>query len=138
MAGPVISRHLGILLGTILSSSILSAGVTTAAIAQVHVEGTVAAVHITTNKDAIVDVLAALEATFNVRYRTSVPLTRATSDTYAGSFGHVISRLLDGYDYVIAHHQDSIEIMVFGQHGEPFIAPVKPEPAPKGIVAQWR
>jgi hypothetical protein len=104
--------------------------------AEVHVEGTVAAIRITTNNDAIPDVLAALGATFNVRYRTLVPLDRVTSDTYSGSFGQIISRLLDGYNYVIAHDQDTVEIIVLTERGEPFTLPVlKPAASTKSIAA---
>jgi len=54
-----------------------------------------------TSQDAIADVLSALAATFNVQYRTGIPLDAAASKSYAGSFRQVISRLLDGYNYVI-------------------------------------
>lgn len=104
--------------------------------AEVRVEGTVAAIRVTANKDAISDVLAALGATFNVRYHTLVPLDRVTSDTYSGSFGQVISRLPDGYNYVIAHYQDTVEIIVLTERGEPFTPPVlKPDASTKSIPA---
>jgi hypothetical protein len=104
--------------------------------AEVRVEGTVAAIRVTANKDAISDVLAAPGATFNVRYRTLVPLDRVTSDTYSGSFGQVISRLLAGYNYVIAHYQDTVEIIVLTERGEPFSPSVlKPDALTKSIPA---
>jgi hypothetical protein len=94
---------------------ISAAGAPTIAQAEVHVEGTVAAVHVTTDKDAIPDVLSALGAPFNLRYYTSVPLDGNVSSEYSGSLAHVISRLLGGYDYVIAHDQGTIEIVVSGK-----------------------
>jgi hypothetical protein len=39
--------------------------------AEVHIDGTVGAVRVTTDKDAIPDVLSAFETPFNLRYRTS-------------------------------------------------------------------
>ena len=72
----------------------------TIAQAEVHVEGNVAAVHVTTDKDAIPDVLSAFETPFNLRYHTSVPLDGNVSSVYSGSLVNVISRLLGGYDYV--------------------------------------
>jgi hypothetical protein len=42
---------------------------------------------------------------------------------------YVISRLLGGYDYVIAHDQGAIEIVVSGKHGE------APAPIQKPITA---
>ena len=103
--------------GLIILSGILSAGTARTANAEVHVEGTVAAVRLTTNNDAIRDVLVALRITFNVSYRTLVPLDRTTSSSYAGPLGHVTSRLLDGYDYVIGYHHDRVEIIVLRESG---------------------
>jgi hypothetical protein len=94
---------------------ISAAGAPTIAQAEVHVQGTVAAVHVTTDKDAIPDVLSAFEAPFNLRYQTSVPLDGNASSEYSGSLAHVISRLLGGYDYVIGHDQGTIEIFVSGR-----------------------
>ena len=100
----------------------------TIAQAEVHVEGTVTAVHVTTDKDAIPDVLSAFETPFNLRYHTSVPLDGNVSSVYSGSLAHVISRLLGGYDYVIAHDRGTIDLVVWGKRGE---APAqKPTTAP--------
>jgi hypothetical protein len=97
---------------------ISAVGAPTIAEAEVHVEGTLAAIHVTTDKDAIPDVLSAFETPFNLRYRTSVPLDGNVSSVYSGSLAHVISRLLGGYDYVIARDQGTIEIVVWGKRGE--------------------
>jgi hypothetical protein len=107
--------------------------------AEVHIDGTPAAVRITTSEDKIADVLAAVATTFNARYRTAIPLDARANATYSGSFGQVISRLLDGYNYVIKREQDTIEIAVFGTRGEVAIPPPAPKAPPaKGIVSQWR
>jgi hypothetical protein len=50
---------------------ISAAGAPAIALAEVHVEGTLAAVHVTTDKDAIPDVLSAFETPFNLRNHTS-------------------------------------------------------------------
>jgi hypothetical protein len=101
----------------------------TVAHAGVHVEGTAAAVHVTTDRDAIPDVLSAFETPFNLRYHTSVPLDGNVSSVYSGSLTHVISRLLGGYDYVIAHDQGTIDIVVWGKRGE------APPPVQKPVAA---
>jgi hypothetical protein len=98
----------------------------TIALAEVHVEGSVAAVHVTTDKDAIPDILSAFETPFNLRYHTSVPLDGNVSSVYSGSLAHVISRLLGGYDYVITHDRGTIEIVVSGKHGESSALAQKP------------
>jgi len=128
--------YVGILATLLLSIS--AAGAPTIAAAEVHVEGTVAAVRVTTNKDAIPDVLSAFGAAFNVRYRTVVPLDGNASSAYSGSLVQVISRLLDGYNYVIAHDQGTIEIVVLGKRREPSMPIQKPAPSTQGIAAQWR
>jgi len=125
------------ILATLLLS-ILAAGAPTIAPAEVHVEGTVAAVRVTTNKDAVPDVLSALAAPFHVRYRTSVPLDGNASSAYSGSLVQVISRLLGGYSYVIAHDQETIEIVILGKRGEASMPVQKPAPSTAGIAAQWR
>src|SRR5438094_298733 len=56
-------------------STALTCGLATIAYADVQVEGTPAAVRVTTNQETIADVLSAFAATFNVKYRTAIPLT---------------------------------------------------------------
>jgi hypothetical protein len=109
----------------------------TIAQAEVHVEGTAAAVHVTTDKDAIPDVPSAFETPFNLRYHTSVPLDGNVSSVYSGSLAHVISRLLGGYDYVIAHDQGTIDLVVWGTRGKapaPLQRPVA-APDPRAVTA---
>jgi hypothetical protein len=62
--------------------------------------------------------LRGIKAPFNLRYHTSVPLDGNVSTVYSGSLTHVISRLFGGYDYVIAHGQGTIHIVVWGKRGE--------------------
>jgi hypothetical protein len=112
----------------------------TIAQAEVHVEGTAAAVQVTTDRDAIPDVLSAFETPFNLRYHTSVPLDGNVSSVYSGSLAHVISRLLSGYDYVIAHDQGTIDIVVWGKRGEA-AAPVQnpvTAPGPQAVAGPGR
>jgi hypothetical protein len=98
----------------------------TIARAEVHVEGSPAVVRVTTSRDTISDVLSALAATFNVQYRTAIPLNAAADATYSGSFRQVISRLLDGYNYTIkTDDSKTTEIVVFGKRGEAANPPPK-------------
>jgi hypothetical protein len=98
--------------------------------AEVHVDGSPAAVRITTNQDVVSDVLLALAATFNVRYRTAVPLDAAANTAYSGSLTQVVFSLLDGYNYVIKKDRESTEIIVYGKHGEVHVLPS----APAGVI----
>jgi hypothetical protein len=107
--------------------------------AEVHVEGSPVAIHITTSQDTISDVLSAVAATFNSKYRTAIPLDATANTTYSGSFGQVISRLLDGYNYIIKKDQGTTEIVVFGKRGDVAVPSSVPKAPPvKSIASQWR
>jgi hypothetical protein len=82
----------------------------------------------------IADVLSAPAATFNLRYRAAIPLDATASKAYAGSFRQVISRLLNGYNYVIKTDQETVEIVVFGRRGEV----ATPARATTDTLSQWR
>jgi hypothetical protein len=109
----------------------------TIASAEVHVEGSPAAVRVTTSRDTISNVLSALAVTFNAQYRTSIPLDTAADATYSGSFRQVISRLLNGYNYVIkADDSKTTEIVVLGKRGEAGIPPKAPPNKPEVASVQ--
>ncbi len=117
----------------------LLCGLVPGARAEVHIEGTPAAVRVTTTHDEISAVLSAFTATFKIRYRTEIALDAVAGPAYSGSIREVISRLLDGYNYVVKGDHETIEIVVFGVRG----AAANPAPAPqatpaKGIASQWR
>ena len=126
-------------LPTVLLLGVLLAGAATSSRCEVNVEGTVAAVNLTAGKDTIADALSALAAAFPVSWRTAIPLDKTVSGSYSGSLRQVISRLLDGNNFLIKQDQDRLEIVVFGRQGErPLAAPPPPAPAIKNIAAQWR
>ncbi len=104
----------------------------TIASAEVHVEGSPALVRVSTSRDTISDVLSALAATFNVQYRTAIPLNTAAEATYSGSLRQVLSRLLDGYSYTIkADDSKTREIVVFGTRGKVVGPPKAPADKPE-------
>ena len=117
----------------------LTCGSAPIASAEVQVQGGPAAVRITTSRDAIVDVLSALGTSYNVRYRSAVPLDAAANATYSGSITRVIADLLDGYNYVVKTDQEKTEIVVLGKRGDAAVLPPPAKaPAPKGILSRWR
>jgi len=118
-------------------SVVLVCSLPTIASAEVHVEGNPAAVRVSTSRNTISDVLSALAATFNVPYRTAIPLNTAADATYSGSFRQVISRLLDGYDYVVKMDSSKVtEVVVFGKRGEVGTPPKAPTDKPDVASAQ--
>lgn len=109
----------------------------TIAPAEVHVEGSPPAVRVTTSRDTISGVLSALAVTFKVRYRTSIPLNATADGTYSGSLRQVISRLLDGYNYVVkTDDSKTVEIVVLSKRGEAASPPTAPADKPGVVRAQ--
>jgi hypothetical protein len=107
--------------------------------AEVHVEGNPAAVRIATSQAAISEVLLSFPASFKFKYRSAIPLDDPVQEAYSGSFRQVISRLLDGYNYVVRTREGTTEVVVFGKNGEVAIPPPEPEEPPdQEILAQWR
>ena len=114
----------------------LASGFSINASAEVRVEGDLTALRVTSRGDALSDVLSAFDNPLRVKYRTAVPLTAEISGAYSGSFPQVVSRLLEGYNYVIKRDQGLTEIVIFGNRGE---IPVAPKAAtPKGAMSRWR
>jgi hypothetical protein len=101
---------------------------------EVRIERTETTVRVTTSKDTVADVLAAFCTTLDVRYRTSIPLDRVVSGTYAGSVTKIIGRLLDGHDFVIKSDGGMIDVTIYagrGGGGERLDFDLRPVVAPK-------
>jgi hypothetical protein len=63
----------------------LACGLATPVSAEVHVEGNLSGLRVTTSDDALSDVLTAFGARWPVRYRSSVPLDVKIAGAYSGS-----------------------------------------------------
>jgi hypothetical protein len=84
----------------------------------VCVQGGPAAVQLELHRTTIAAALSALFAAYRVSYRSSVQLDEQRDGTYKGPLRHVISRLLDGYNYAIRQENANIEVMVISKKGE--------------------
>ena len=83
--------------------------------------------------------LAALSKTLPVRVRTSIPLDKVIHGTYSGSLQQVLSRVLDGYNYIIKPLDKTAEVVVIGVPGERTVAADPPTPTPRrSLAAEWR
>jgi hypothetical protein len=119
--------------------SALICALPTVAGADVHIDGTPAAVRVTTSRDSIADVLAALSAAFKIKYRSAIRLDAPAAANYAGSFSQVVGRLLDGYSYIIKHEGETTEVVVFGSRGDvPIVVPSSKPSTPNDITSRWR
>jgi hypothetical protein len=95
----------------------------------VRVRGDMTAVRIDARRTTIADVLSALNAAFDMSYRSSIVLDEEINGTYAGSLRRVISRVLDGYNYVIKQDDAKLAVIILGRRGEravPVAIPVDP------------
>jgi hypothetical protein len=109
------------------------------ACAEVRVEADARAVRVDASQASVADVLTALGPSFNVRYRTVMPLQGVVNGSYSGSVERVLSRVLDGYNYVLKRDKVGIEVLIIGKRGESAIPVVdtKPETA-RSLARQWR
>jgi len=123
---------LGLLVG-------LGAGAPSVGHAEVKVAGSTAAARIVVNHEPIAKVLDAVAGALKLHYRASFVLDEAVSGTYSGTLSEVMSSLLGGYNYIIRHDDEAVEIVVLGRRGErPVAGPSRPAAPAKSIAAQWR
>jgi hypothetical protein len=88
------------------------------ACAEVSIHRDGAFVRLEASNAPIAEVLSALESAFSIRHRTTVPLDQAISGTYRGPLRHVLSRVLDGFNYYVADTAEGgMEITVVGRPG---------------------
>jgi hypothetical protein len=95
----------------------------------VRVRGDMAAVRLDARRTTIADVLSALNAAFDISYRSAIALDEEINGTYAGSLRRVISRVLDGYNYVIKQDDAKLDVIILGRRGEravPVAMPLDP------------
>lgn len=82
--------------------------------AETRVTGEPDAVRVEARDSRVEEVLVALGASFGLQYRSTSALSRRVSGTYEGSLRRVVTRLLDGYDFVMKTGSDGIEVTVYG------------------------
>jgi hypothetical protein len=88
----------------------------------VRVQGDPAAFRIEAHQTTIANVLFALATAFNIRYHASIALDQVLNGTYSGSLRYVISRVLDGYNYVIEYENSKLNVIILGKVGEQAVA----------------
>ena len=81
------------------------------------VEGSATAIRLEVRHANIVAVLSALSTVYKISWRSSIMLDEARDGIYAGSIDGVISRLLNGYDYVIKHENAALDVVVLDKKG---------------------
>jgi hypothetical protein len=100
--------------------------------AEVSIEGGPDALRLEAKGASLEDVLAALRASFNLRYHTSSALDGSITGTYRGPLARVASRLLGDYDFIIKRSAGNVEIFVFRRHAQDDI-PIATSSKPEGL-----
>jgi len=59
------------------------------------------------------EVLGAISAQFKLRYPSNLDFERSVTGTYSGTLRFVLSRILDGYDYVLVFSGEQVDTKVF-------------------------
>jgi uncharacterized protein (DUF2342 family) len=126
------------------SAGLLAVGAE-AAHAQVQVGGQPDAVRIEATDATLREVLDALRANFNLRYRSNEVLDTRLTGSFGGSLQRVAARVLDGYDFVIKIAPQGVDVLVVRQSqpdskavaaSMPARAPSKMSPAPVMTAAE--
>jgi hypothetical protein len=86
----------------------------TPGLAEIQVRGSPDAVTIKARDTSVEDVLAALSRAFGVHYQLSVNLDKRLSGTYEGSLPQVLTRILQGYNFILKTDNRSIVVTVVG------------------------
>jgi hypothetical protein len=87
-----------------------------------YVHGELSAVKLELRGTPVSAALAELLTTYGVSYTSSIALSETRDGTYAGSLRHVISRLLDGYNYIIKREGLNLHVVIFAMKGDRAIA----------------
>jgi hypothetical protein len=95
----------------------------TPALAEIQVRGSPEAVTIEARDISVEEVLAALNRTFGLHYELSVNLDKRLSGTYVGPLSRVVTRILEGYSFVLKTDNGSIFVTVVGGPNVPAVNP---------------
>jgi hypothetical protein len=86
----------------------------TPGLAETRVSGSPEAVTIKARDASVEEVLAALSSTFDMDYHSSIDLDKRLNGTYVGPLSRVVTRILEGYSFVLKTDNASIFVTVVG------------------------
>jgi hypothetical protein len=85
--------------------------------AEVHISGTASDLKVEARSATLEEVLQRLGSSFKFQYRVAGPLDGVISGTYSGSLPRVVTRILEGHDFVIHGSPNDMEVVIFGPPG---------------------
>jgi hypothetical protein len=86
----------------------------TPVLAEIQVSGSADAITIEARDTPIEDILATLSRTFGMDYQSSVELDKRLYGTYVGPLSQVVTRILQGYNFVLKNNNGNISVTVVG------------------------
>jgi hypothetical protein len=109
--------------------------------AELSVAGAPTAIRLEAEDASLEEILLALQASFNLRYRTLAALDAPVSGTYRGPLAQVAAQLLERYDFVMKISAQTVDISVLRRHAESEPASRPPQrprvlPVPPAMTAQ--
>ena len=110
---PAMQRRLLAL--TLAGGALLAAGADPA-LSQVQVSGRPEAVHVEARDVTLREVLDALQANFNLGYRSGDALDKRLTGTFDGTLRKVVARILDGCDFAMKVTPQGVDILVLRQN----------------------
>jgi hypothetical protein len=120
----------------VLLSIALAAISATPVLAEMQVRGSPEAVRIDARDAPVEEILAALSRAFGMRYQLLVNLDKRLSGTYVGSLPRVLTRILDGYNFVLKTDDGSLAVKVVGTPYAPGTFPASPASSSAQVVRQ--
>jgi hypothetical protein len=94
-------------------SAIFLQALSMSARADVKVSGDADALRIEASDASLEEVLAALGRNSGLRYRYPANFSHSVSGTYAGSLRQVLSRLLQGYNFVVESSESGTRLVIY-------------------------
>jgi hypothetical protein len=107
----------------------------TLVLAEIQVRGSPDAVRIEARDTPVEEILAALNRAFGMHYQLSANLDKRLSGTYVGSLRRVLTRILDGYNFVLKTDNGTIAVTVLGTPNASAAVPVSSGPKVVGQPA---
>jgi hypothetical protein len=101
----------------------------TAAFAGATVHGSPRAVIVEASNSSIEDILAALGKSFDIRVNSTTDLNKQLNGTYEGSLTQVVTRVLEGYNFIVKSSNGHLMVSVLGSRAGTAVAHVATPPA---------
>jgi hypothetical protein len=108
----VLVRTIGLRAAIVLGIALAIAP--TSVLAEIQVSGSPDAITIEARDTSVEDILAALSRAFDMDYRSSIDLDKRLHGTYVGPLSRVVTRILQGYNFVRKTDNGKLSVTVVG------------------------